>query len=768
MKKIILAFACLTFLYAFANAQSGVLVSTATNKPDDKILALQRMDVDILIDNNHANVKVEQIFDNRTSQTLEGKYLFVLPNTASIFDFAIWENDLRLPGVMMEKRRANEVYAQLTAPKNIDPAILQQDEESSAFSAKVFPITPYGTKRLELEYSEDLPIESMISRFTFPLKASFGETQMVGELNLRLRVTSSFPILPIEIKGYDLQVLNNEPNNYEALFKAVNVELKEDLSFVYKINNTDNSLSFVAFRSPESISADDLLNPKSANQNPDGFFETRAIFNQDNLQTAQPKRVVLLLDTSLSMYGEKLIRAVEAADYFLHNLNETDEFNLILFNDETVLFEEKPVAATTEKIENALQFIKNEALGGGTNLKKTLAKALNQTKLFSNGEPHIVLISDANPTLETTKTKEISKLFDNENVKLSAFAIGIDANEFLLKDLCEKTKGEFIQTRETDDIAVQLKIFFEKIGSPTIRNLRFTSNDSVNFYDIYATDSKSFAGDGFAFVGRYKKAKVSQINVSGDFGLESLQLSKEVSLPEFDNTHSFLPRLWAKARVNSLLQVMNLNGERKDYIAEIIRLSTKYKLVTPYTAFIAAPRALLRPRLIQPGDPVIRLKTDSSITQVFAVLPFGETLPLKFLANEGVWETRFLAPANMADGVYSCRILLTDNQGNGYQEEKTFVVDSHAPKVKIKLEKLVFQPDEEVLLKVSADKDTTKLIGKLYGAKPVQLFWSAQDKANVGKMLIPKSLIAGKYTLTVTAEDSAHNLSATEIEVEVL
>ncbi len=769
MKNLCLTvFICGLFLLS-ANAQSGVLIpSSIKDKPDEKILALQRMDVDILIDNQHANVKIMQIFDNKTAQTLEGKYLFALPNTSSIFDFATWENDLRLPGVMMEKRRANAIYAALTAPKKIDPAILQQDEDTSAFSAKVFPITPYGTKRLELEYTEDLPIENLVSRFTFPLKASFGEMQNVGELNIHLRIVSDFPISLIETMGYDLQVLRNEPNEYEAVFKAVNAELKEDLSFAYKINSNENSISFISYRSPETISAYDLRDPKLAKSNPNGFFETRAIFNQENLQTTKPKRIMLLLDTSLSMYGDKLIRAVEATNFFLHSLNETDEFNLVLFNDETIPFAEKPVSATTENIENALQFVKNEALGGGTNLKKALQTAINQTKLFSNGERNIVLISDANPTLETTKTNEISKLFDDENAKLFAFALGTDANELLLKDICEKTKGEFVQTRETDDISVQLKLFFQKIGSLGIGNLRFSSNDSANFHYIYATESESFAGSSFAFVGRYQQAKQSQISVLGDFGMETLQLSKEVNLPEFDNTHSYLPRLWAKARVNALLQAMNRDGEREDYISEIIRLSDKYKFVTPYTAFIAAPRALLRPRLIQPGDPVIRIKTDPSITQVFAVLPFGETLPLKYLVDEGVWETRFLAPATMIDGVYSCRILLTDKLGNGYQEEKTFVVDSHAPKVKINLVKKSFRAGEEILLKVSADKDTAKLIAKLYRAKPTQLFWSNQDKTNIGKLKIPMGLAAGKYILTVTAEDSAHNLSTTEIEVEIL
>ena len=380
------------------------------------------------------------------------------------------------------------------------------------------------------------------------------------------------------------------------------------------------------------------------------------------------------------------------------------------------------------------------------------------------------MISDANPTLETTNIKSISALFDDDNdIKLFAFALGNDANESLLEGLTEKTGGYFEQSRETEDIALALKIFLDKIGVANISNLQLKSSNPDNFYQIYPSGANSFAGSSFNFVGRYKKSQTqTTINLTAQSGADTINLSRDVSLPEFDDAHPHLPRVWARARVDALLQAMNIDGEREDYIAEIIRLSVKYKFVTPYTAFIAAPRALLRPRLIQPGDPVIRVKTDDSITEVFAVLPFGETLPLKFLESEKVWETRFLAPAWMPDGTYKCRLLLTDKNGSGYQEEKTFVVDSHAPKVKINLPAKTVRADDEIMLKVSADSDTARLVAKFYGAKPVQLFWSDAEKANVGKLRVPENLSSGKYFLTVTAEDFAHNQTAEEINIEVL
>ena len=771
----------LSFTIFFAAAavfgQSGVLIpSSQTDKPNQQTLALQMMNVDILIDNRHARVKVMQIFDNHTANTLEGKYLFALPPESSIFDFAVWDNDTRIPGVMMEKNRANEIYSQIKQAR-IDPGLLQQDDEhggNSAFSAKIFPIDGYGSKRLELEYTEILPVAGLSSHFTFPLKPSFGETQMVGEFNLHLRVINDVPISTTTYYDYPLKINEADANNFEAEFHAGNIKLENDFSFDYQINTPNSTLSFITYRAPEQISAYDLRDPQLAAANPDGYFQAQAIFNQPTPAADAPRRIVLLLDTSLSMYGDKLARAVEAADYFLHGLNPQDEFNLILFSDEVAPLSDKPLAATTENVEQAMQFIRNSTFGGGTNLKKALQTAIDRTRNFSGGTRDIILISDADPTAETTDLRSISNSFagkktDENAVKFFAFALGSDANEALLEDLTAGTHGYFAQVRETEDIALALKLFLDKIGTSEIENLQLKSSQPDNFYQVYPSGANSFNGSSFAFVGRYKKPQPqTTVKLTAQNGADAINLSRDVSLPEFDDAHPHLPRVWARARVDALLQAINLDGEREDYIAEIIRLSEKYKFVTPYTAFIAAPRALLRPRLIQPGDPVIRVKTDESIKEVFAVLPFGETLPLKFLESEKVWETRFLAPSWMSDGVYRCRLLLTDKNGSGYQEEKTFVVDSRAPKIKINLPAQSFKAGDGIPVKVTADSDTARLVAKFYGAKPVQLFWSNIEKANTGTLRLPESLTSGKYVLSVTAEDFAHNQTTEEVNVEIL
>lgn len=784
-------------------AQSGVLIPSTVDKPNDAILSLQVMNVDVLIDNQHARVRVLQIYDSHVSSVLEGKFLFALPTESSVSDFAVWDGDTRIPGVIVEKRRANKIYGEIKQ-KEIDPGLLQQDDEQggdSSFSAKVFPIPSYGSKRIEIEYTESLPVESLSSNFSFPLKPSFGTPQKVGEFNLHVKVLSDFPISSFEYSpAYPLTTIKEEANDYEAEFKAANIELKEDFSLDYEINAPESALSFIAYRAPEQITAYDLRDPALAAKNPDGYFASRAIFNEAdkaNEQAKQPRNIILLLDSSLSMYGEKLARAVESADFFLHNLTPKDNFNLILFNEDVNALSQDSLSATPENIERAMSFIRSSWLGGGTNFKQAFAETLELAKKFPSSDKELIIISDANPTLGTTDAKKIIQSLttpfrggllpakpngystranssphlngDNLNLRVFAFALGSDANETLLEELASRTHGYFEQARETEDITSELKIFFDKIGTPNIESLKFSSSNEKNFYQIYQTQTYSFAGSGVEFVGRYRQPQPqAKIKVQGTFGTEEINLSKDVLLPEFEDTHAHLPRLWAKTRVDFLLREMDLNGEREDYISEIIRLSQKYKFVTPYTAFLAAPRSLLRPRLIQPGDPVIRVKTDESIKSVFAVLPFGETLPMKFLESEKVWEVRFLAPAWMPDGTHRCRLLLTDKDGNGYQEEKTFVVDSHAPRLDVKVDSKSVKAGGELKVRVDADSDTMRLVAKIYGAKPVQLFWDSKAKTCIGKIRVPSGLSAGRYLLTVTAEDFAHNQSSVEVEIEIV
>ncbi len=220
--------------------------------------------------------------------------------------------------------------------------------------------------------------------------------------------------------------------------------------------------------------------------------------------------------------------------------------------------------------------------------------------------------------------------------------------------------------------------------------------------------------------------------------------------------------------MQALLDQIEREGETEAAIQEIIRLARKYKFVTPYTSFLAAPRALLRPRVIRPGDPVLRIHTDPTIVSVIALFPFGLEKQLRYLSGEDVWQTRFLAPPDMTDGSYSVRLILRDKEGQTYREQKSFVIASKPPTVKVHLERTRYRPGDVIALTVSASETTRTLTARVEGMAPVSLHWNRDASASTGQMRLPERLAPGDYVLAVTAEDMAHNLGSAEVHIEVV
>jgi Ca-activated chloride channel family protein len=219
--------------------------------------------------------------------------------------------------------------------------------------------------------------------------------------------------------------------------------------------------------------------------------------------------------------------------------------------------------------------------------------------------------------------------------------------------------------------------------------------------------------------------------------------------------------------VEALLEKIAREGEDRASIDEIIRLSRKYKFVTPYTSFLAVPRALLRPRVIRPGDPVLRVRTDASIVSVTALFPFGLIKPLRHLGDEDIWQTRFLAPADMTDGNYPVRLILRDREGHVYRESKSFVIASKPPVVRVKADKQRYRSGDPVQLRVQASGMTRTITARLYGAMPVSLHWNSGAGANTGELIIPDGMTPGKYAVRVTAEDVAHNIGTGEVSLQI-
>lgn len=758
-----------------ALADSGVLIPGDRQQPDATVFSLNEMTIEIRIDNRTARVRMRQIFGNHSGTIQEGVYQFALPGKATVSDFAVWDDVTRIPGVILERRRAGEIYEQSKA-QFIDPGLLQMGERtdgdsgspsqpSQQFTARIVPIPRFGTKRIEMEYQHPVAVERYQSEFAIPLKPDVYGVQTAGHLTILLELHSAHAIKDFAsaAKAYPLQIRERTPNLVKAEFFGNNVELKEDFSVRYSLD-------------PAQADTLRIITEREASSEP-GFFQAQALLRiparQSGVVPAQRARtLILLFDNSLSMQWDKLERSFAACEAALRRLRPTDSFNLLLFNSEVSLFAPQPRPATPENIEQALAFVRNSRIRGGTDLQRALTAALAQA---APSEPYLLLISDGGATEGTVHSGKLAAWYAEEWRKRSiaerprtlVFGIGDDANLPLLKMLAGNN-GYFDWVRSTEPLEFKLNAFLDKIGQEPVKNLTLEATPASNVDLVYPLEDSRFAGSMATWVGEYNKPLPrAAFAITGLRDQQALRISGTAPLPAADHEHPELPRTWAKARVDALLEKIAREGEDRATIDEIIRLSKKYKFVTPYTSFLAVPRALLRPRVIRPGDPVLRLKADESIVSVIALFPFGLTKPLRYLKEEDTWQTRFLAPVDMSDGVYQVRLILRDRDGHVYRESKSFVIASQTPVLRARLEKPRVHAGETVRISAQASGNARTITARLYGAMPVALHWNGAAKANIAEMTVPAFLPPGKYTVHVTAEDIAHNVGSQEVALEV-
>jgi Ca-activated chloride channel family protein len=779
---------------------AGTLTPRDKQAPDPSILSLDEMRVDISIDGSDAHVSIVQIFTNHTANIEEGTYRFALPAGATVSDFAVWDGPVRIPAVILERKRAEQVYDQARL-QAIDPGLLEageRDEKSprttSLFTAKIVPIPAYGTKRLEIEYHQRLVTSSFKQYFALPLKPDAGQQQTVRDFSLHFVLHSAHPFAGFTAasKLFPLTLTANDAQTVEGSMHAANLSLDEDFAATWMLSDASaDTLAIITHRDPHTPlpSAGEPVAARHSAAPEPGFFEGELLVGDPRSQsrpspatTASPRTVILLFDNSLSMQWEKLERSYAALDATLRTLKSGDRFNLLLFNQSLGLFQPQPVAATPESIEQALQFVRASKLRGGTDLLKALTAGLAQSTapnttmaIFSDGG------SDRGETVIGSKiAARYAALWKQaaHPPQTDVFAVGDDANLPLLRKLAQNN-GFLEPVLSTEPIEFHLQSWTSKLTLHPIGGAVLAASPAARTSLIYPLDDAIYPGSIAQWVGQYQPApKPLSVTVHATRDGAPLSAVAQTAQPASELAHPQLPRIWAQARVNALLAQIDSEGESSAAIDEIIRLSRRYKFVTPYTSFLAVPRSLLRPRVIRPGDPVLRVRTDAQITSVIALFPFGLTKPLRHLASEDLqapgdeanrlWETRFLAPPEMKDGAYSVRLILRDTHGNTYQEAKSFVIASTPPAIKLLLPRPSAHRGQALAIRAAASSSTRTLIACIDGIAPVSLHWDARAQTNTGSLFVPGDFPIGRYTLTVTAEDIAHNVSSQEVSVDVV
>ena len=235
MKRLLKFLVVWCALASITWGDAGVLIPRDKAQPDPAVLSLEEMEITIRIDNSDARIFVKQIFANHTSGVQEGNYVFALNSRSVVSDFATWDGPVRIPAVILERKRAEEIYNELKQ-QSIDPGLLQMGERTasearhtSTFSARIVPIPAYGTKRLEFEYHENIPVESFKSFFGIGLKPEAYHSQTARHLSIHFELRSEHPIRDFKLGSaiYPLKISRQNVHLVTGEFTGENVALTQ-------------------------------------------------------------------------------------------------------------------------------------------------------------------------------------------------------------------------------------------------------------------------------------------------------------------------------------------------------------------------------------------------------------------------------------------------------------------------------------------------------------------------------------------------------------
>ncbi len=565
--------------------------------PLPNALPVKSIVLDTKINGQVATTRVEQVFRNDTPYTLEGTYFFPIPETASIVEFAIWENGKKLVGEVRSREEARRIYDEIVRRQR-DPGLLEYAGKD-LFQASIFPIPPNSDKKLEITYSQILKAESGTVAYRYPLgtgrnlwtNTRRSDFQTQGDSPNNSRNTQTFGTVSgkIEIAG------NEAIRNIYSPSHKIEVSRRGERTGVVSFETTGDNTDFQLFY---GLSNNDfgmsLLTYREAGR--DGYFLLQ-LSPKDNLSEKElvNKDIVFVLDTSGSMADEGKMEKARAALLFgVQNLRTGDRFNVINFAGEEHLMESRLISADAPGKKRGEEFVKKLTPTGGTNIDDALKASLRQFDSSSERPKMLVFMTDGLPTVGESNVEKIiqnSKAVKVDGLRLFTFGVGYDVNTRLLDKLAAENSGVADYVEPKEDLEVKVSNFFTKVNSPVLTDLEmdFGGVETELLYPRNLTDI--FKGSQLTLIGRYKNAGDLQnvtLRLKGKNGKETRNFNyANLKFPARAEDNSFLPRLWATRRVGWLVEQIRSNGENKELRDEIVDLGTRFGIVTPYTSYLA-------------------------------------------------------------------------------------------------------------------------------------------------------------------------------------
>ncbi len=509
------------------------------------------------IDGQNATTTLRQVFTNRSGAALEGRYVLRPELAARVTGFAYYIGEERIVGEVLERQAANRVYDQVTSVRR-DPAILEQTAEGE-FTFRVFPIQPGEAKPVEVTFQQWLARRGDSITYRVPI----GSAETDAEIVLRdprardvRSPTHRIDVEPLPVGG--LRVRTRGATDFRG-----------ELVLRYSIEERPWSLSAYVHRDAGHA----------------GYFVLSVAAPEGSEDAIAPKDVTLVLDRSGSMSGEAIANARIAAMDVIRRLGPADRLNVIAFDDDVDPLGARPRPADAAARAEATAFVSRLTDGGGTDLAFALRRAL-EAQHDEQGRPRVVIFltdgqSAPEPVLELASS-------DRRDVRVFTVGLGNGVNRALLSRLAADKRGRFTFIADAARLESEVGHLYAQIARPVLVDVSMEIEGAVASRIYPRTLPDVFVDDELTVSGRLRGEGPIAFVLRGRLGSREVELRARATVPATVH-RPWVGRRWAMARVDDLLEEIQLKGESQELRSEVLSLALAYDFVTPYTAFLAIP-----------------------------------------------------------------------------------------------------------------------------------------------------------------------------------
>ncbi|HLM25118.1 MAG TPA: VIT domain-containing protein [Pyrinomonadaceae bacterium] len=595
-----------TAVSAQTNETSGSLTVVDAKGNPKSMCPLKHTEVKAEISGFISRVIVTQHFENPFKEKIEAVYVFPLPQNAAVDDMTMIVGERTVRGKILPREEARAVYESAKSSGKV--AGLLDQERANIFTQSIANILPGEQIKITISYVERLSYVNGAYEFVFPMVV--GPRYIPGEQTSNHR-RSGGGFAPDTDRVPDASRITPKPAPPE-MRSGHDISLDVTLDAGLIIDNLTSKTHVVDIQRPDIRSARLRLRESSTVPNKDfilrydvagqaiqdavlshrsekGGFFTMIIQPPERVapDDVTPKELVFVLDTSGSMNGFPIEKAKETMKLALDNLYPSDTFNLITFAGDTVILFPEPVPATGENMRKARAFLESRSGAGGTEMMTAIKAALKP----SDDQSHVRIVCFITDGYVGNDMEIISEVQKHQNARVFAFGIGSSVNRFLLDKIADVGRGEVEYVGLNDDGSAAARRFHERVRSPLLTDISIDWN-GLPVADVYPQRIPDlFSAKPVVVTGRYTSPGRATVRLKGKMAGQDFVRDVPVELPETMASHDVLASLWARARVDNLMnqdyqgaQSGNMRADLKDTITQ---LGIEYRLMTQFTSFVA-------------------------------------------------------------------------------------------------------------------------------------------------------------------------------------